>query len=61
MQRLRCPFTIAAALLLCVFVYMFTAHKDAINQWLMPDRHSALSQQVNSEPHAEEHTVALHN
>ncbi|MCH1919083.1 hypothetical protein L9G15_06500 [Shewanella sp. A3A] len=49
MQRLKCPFTIAAVLLLCVFVYMFTAHKDAINQWLMPDSHSAVSQQVSSD------------
>ncbi len=49
MQRLKCPFTIAAVLLLCVFVYMFTAHKDAINQWLMPDSHSAVLQQVSSD------------
>ncbi len=61
MQRLKCPFTIAAALLLCVFVYMFTAHKDAINQWLMPDSHSPLSQQVNSDTSVNKHTVARHD
>lgn len=57
MQRLKCPFTIAAAIILCVFVYMFTAHKDAIHQWLMPDTHPAMSQQANSSGTTIKHRV----
>ncbi|KFZ37427.1 hypothetical protein HR45_10435 [Shewanella mangrovi] len=60
MQRLKCPFTIAAAILLCVFVYMFTAHKDAIHQWLMPDNHSSISQQASTTSTAAKHASGQH-
>ena len=57
MQRLKCPFTIAAAIILCVFVYMFTAHKDAIHQWLMPDTHPTFTQQAKTVAEPIKHTV----
>ncbi|QSX34283.1 hypothetical protein JYB87_03255 [Shewanella avicenniae] len=59
MQRLKCPFTIAAVILLCVFVYLFTAHRDDVQQWLLPQAAQVdMSQHANSDssaikPHAD--------